>query len=93
MYESSHIGGYTSKFLFSSIMGNLLSIDVNRMMNKLTSSTFIIAGAGNRQVKKKLFTFDIDKENISTIMLDDINNPQLECPDRLAAILNEIITN
>ena len=93
MYEASHIGGFTSKFLFSSIMGNLLSMDISRIISKLTVDTCIIAGADNKQVKSKLSTFDNDKENISTIMLDGINTPQLECPDRLAAIINELITD
>lgn len=93
MYEASHLGGYTSKFLFSSIMGNLLSLDINRMLDKLTTRTCIIAGSDNKKVKNKLSTFDKDKDNISTIILDDINNPQLECPERLATILNELITH
>lgn len=90
MYEASHTGGFSSKFLFSSITGNLLGMDVSRMLSRLTVCTCIIAGGDNKQVKSCLSTFDCEKDNISTIILEDINNPQLECPDRLANIINRL---
>ena len=89
MYEAAHTGGYYGRFLYSSIHGNLLNVDISRMLDKLTTPVFIVTGSDNKLAKKSLSTFDIDNENISTIILEDINMPQYECPEKLADILNK----
>lgn len=89
MYEAAHTGGYYGRFLFSSIHGNLLNMDIKRMLEKLSTPVLIVTGSANRAARKALSTFDIEKENISTILLEDINMPQLECPEKLADILEK----
>lgn len=89
MYEAAHTGGYYGRFLFASIHGNLLNMDIRRMLDKLDTPVLIITGSANKAARKALSTFDIEKENISTILLEDINTPQLECPERLADILEK----
>ena len=88
MYEAAHTGGYYGRFLLASIHGNLLNSDIARMLSKLSTPILIVTGSADRQAKKALPAFDIDKENISSVILEDISAPQLECPDKLARILN-----
>ena len=89
MYEASHSGGYYGRFLYSSIHGNLLNVDIKRLLDKLNTPLLIVSGSDNRLAKKSLSTFDRENENISTIILEDINTPQFECPKKLANILNK----
>lgn len=88
MYEASHTGGYYGRFLLASIHGNLLNSDIGRMLSKLSTPMLIVTGSDDRQAKKALSTFDIDRENISSVVLEGISAPQLECPDKLAVTLN-----
>mgnify|MGYP002763180406 FL=1 len=89
MYEAAHTGGYYGRFLYSSIHGNLLNVDIKRMLDKLSTPLLIVNGSDNKPAKKSLSTFDRENENISTIILEDINTPQYECPNKLADILNK----
>lgn len=88
MYESAHTGGYYGRFLLASIHGNLLNSDIKRMLLKLTTPVLIVSGNANKPAKKALSTFDMDKDNISSVLFEDITAPQLECPDKLAIALN-----
>ena len=87
MYEAAHTGGFYGRFLLASIHGNLLNSDIKRMLLKLSTPVLIVTGTANKQAKKALSTFDMDKDNISSVLFEDISAPQLECPDKLAAAL------
>ncbi len=88
MYEAAHTGGFYGRFLLASIHGNLLNSDIKRMLLKLSTPVLIVTGTANKQAKKALSTFDMDKDNISSVLFEDISAPQLECPDKLAVALD-----
>lgn len=88
MYESAHTGGHCGRFLLGSIHGNLLNTDTKHMLEKLQIPVLVVTGTADRHSKKALSAFDLDKENISSITLEGISAPQLECPDKLALALN-----
>ena len=89
MYEAAHTGGYYGRFLLASIHGNLLNSDIRRMLKKLSTPVLIVTGTADKQAKKALATFDIEKDNISSILFEDISAPQFECPDELAITLDK----
>lgn len=88
MYEAAHTGGYYGRFLLASMHGNLLNSDIRRMLKKLSTPVLIVTGTANKQAKKALAAFDIEKDNISSVLFKDISTPQLECPDELAITLD-----
>lgn len=88
MYEAAHTGGHYGRFLLGSIHGNLLNTDTKHMLEKLQIPVLVVTGTEDRQAKKALSAFDLDRENISSITLEGISAPQLECPDKLALALN-----
>ena len=58
------------------------------MLKKLSTPVLIVTGTANKQAKKALAAFDIEKDNISSVLFKDISAPQLECPDELAITLD-----
>ena len=89
MYEAAHTGGYYGRFLLASMHGNLLNSDIRRMLKKLSTPVLIVTGTANKQAKKALAAFDIEKDNISSVLFEDISAPQFECPDELAITLDK----
>ena len=59
------------------------------MLKKLSTPVLIVTGTADKQAKKALATFDIEKDNISSVLFEDISAPQFECPDELAITLDK----
>ncbi len=92
-YESSHLEESHGKYLFSSILGNYVNINIKQAIKYIDKPVYII---GSRDLKNNIHTMEEYRKlnkNFEIRMLSHSGlYPQLETSDKVFAMLSELIT-
>lgn len=82
-YEASHLGGFGSKFLFSSIEGGLMASDTPRMLKKLTCHCSIYTGEYTEDIDELLDKYLLIRPDITLYTIMNCSIPHFEQPEAL----------
>lgn len=83
MYEASHLGGFGSKFLFSSIEGGLMAADTSRLLKKLTCHCSIYTGEYSENIDELMNKYLLIRPDINLCTIPCCSLPQFEHPEAL----------
>ncbi len=79
--EASHLGGYSSKFLLSSIKSNYLNANITHALSTIKQDTQIIIGSSNCNKRDiKHYYYECNPKIEFTIIKNTNHLPQLEHP-------------
>ncbi len=91
-YESAHIGESAGRFLFGSLLGNYLNINIKQAVKNIKVPTYIIA---SREIRNNVQTAEEYHRLNNGIEVTMVSNsslyPQMEIPEKIANIIREKI--
>lgn len=83
-YESAHLGQCGGKYLLSSINGMYLNININKALEEINTSIFIVAGSHRAGIKSIVNNYIEINPSIEAEYIEDACFlPQLESPDHI----------
>lgn len=92
-YEASHSDNSNGKYLYSSLLGNYMGVDIRQALKKLKNKTCII---GSTDIKNNLNTLEEYHKLNSNIQVIHVSNcklyPQLENPAKINQIIEHILS-
>lgn len=91
-YESAHLYESNGKYLYSSLIGNYVNIDITRAIKNIDKPVKLI---GSRDIKNNLQNLEKYRKLNKNFEITMISNckayPQLEVPEKLASILKKLL--
>lgn len=92
-YESAHMDNSSGKYLYSSILGNYMNVDLKHALKKIDKPVHLI---GSRDLKNNLKTLEEYRSLNSNMEVTFISNcrlyPHLEIPKKVHQIIESILT-
>lgn len=83
-HECAHRKDSKGKYLYSSIVGKFVNINISNALKKIDNSVFIIGGSGVDQISSILTSYVELNPAIETITIEQTKYlPQLECPEKV----------
>ena len=91
-YEASHLEESHGKYLFSSILGNYVNINIKQAIKKIDKPVYIL---GSRDLKNNIHTIEEYRKLNKSFNIYMLSHsglyPQLETPDKVSSIINEYL--
>lgn len=92
-YESAHAGDGKGKYLYSSLLGDFVNVDIANALKKIENPVYLI---GSRGVKNNpLILQEYHKMNssfITTMIPESGLYPQFEIPDKITSIIKKYLS-
>lgn len=92
-YEAAHMDNSSGKYLYSSILGNYMNIDIKHALKKIDKPIYLI---GSRDLKNNFNTMEEYRRQNSKIEITYISNcklyPHLENPKKVYQIIESILS-
>lgn len=83
-YESSHLGGEKSKFIFSSIKGNYIYFSISHKLGDINNSIYIIGGSHEENIKETISDYKKFNQIIESDLVEDTKHlPHIEKPEEV----------
>ncbi len=91
-YESAHLGGQSSKYLFASIKGNYLNANIVHALKSIKSKVYVITSAmNNNSIEDDRCYLEFDAVEELILSNETGKYPHMECPDKYIQEINAII--
>lgn len=91
-YESAHLDDSKGKYLYSSLLGNYVNINIAHALKKIDHPVYLI---GSRGIKNNIHTLEEYRKLNSKFEIYMTSNsnlyPQLESPENIATLINLIL--
>lgn len=91
-YESAHLDDSKGKYLYSSLLGNYVNINIAHALKKIDHPVYLI---GSRGIKNNIHTLEEYRKLNSKFEIYMTSNsnlyPQLESPENVATLINLIL--
>lgn len=83
-YESSHCRNSGGKYLFSSIIGNYIYLDIRHALRSINQDIVILGSSGQEYIKETISSYQAVNPAIEAVMIPETRHlPQLEAPDKV----------
>lgn len=93
-YESAHMDNSNGKYLFGSIIGKYINIDIRHALNQLNTPIYIIASRDLTNNINNIESYIRTNTNIETTYLSGCKLLlQLEIPDKLLIIIKSVLSD
>lgn len=83
-YEASHRGGSAGKYLYASIAGNYVYLDIRHALRSIDQDIVILGGAEQEGISETLLFYQAVNPAVESVILPESRHlPQLEAPEAL----------
>ena len=91
-YESAHLGKSQGRYLYASIKGNYININISHALKEQKQPLYILQSRSIKNAAQIVEEYTQLNPNTESIILSNCNLlPQLETPDKLYSCINSIL--
>lgn len=88
-YESSHWGGFSGKYLYSSIIGNYVYLDIRHALQSINQDIVILGGSGQEGIENTISLYQEVNPAVESVIIPETRHlPHLEAPEKILEQLN-----
>lgn len=83
-YEASHCGGFFGKYLYASIIGNYVYLDIRHALQSVNQDLIILGGAAQEGIHETILFYQAVNPAIESVIIPDTRHlPHLEAPEKV----------
>lgn len=83
-YEASHWGGYFGKYLYASIIGNYMYLDIRHALQSIDQDIVILGGARQEGMNETILFYQAVNPAVESVLIPDTKHlPHLEAPEKV----------
>lgn len=83
-YEAAHLGGESSKYIFSSLKGNYINFSISHKLGQINNSMYILGGSHEENIKQTIYDYKTLNPIIESDLVEGTKHlPHLEKPEEV----------